>query len=150
MDLNVIKVSQKVKMVSVPAKDSIVGYMPFIHDEFLDGVHTVVMVDTNGAAAIWSEDLETHCFVMLENLEVIDAGLQVEISYNLGDKVKVLSVPSEDSFGHTEEMLAVVGQERVINEIRITPNFAQIAYGIQLKGKERSASYFEAANLELI
>lgn len=150
MDLNSIKVSQKVKMVSVPAKDSIVGYISIIHDKFLGKVCTVIMVDSNGAAAIWDEDLETYCFVLFENLEVVDDTIQVEISFNLGDKVEVLGVPSEDSFGSTPEMEAIVGTQREINKVRITPNLAQIAYGIQLGGKQYNASYFEAGNLKLV
>lgn len=148
-NLNAIQVTQKVKVISMPSVDSPVGYSSKM-DKFLGVEGTVLMVDTNGAAAVYADSLQDYFYFMLENLEVVDATLQVELTHKVGDKVKVLSVPSEDTFGSNSLMVDAIGSEREVNEIRVTKSFDQIAYGIQFMGARGHASYFEGSNLEAV
>lgn len=148
-NLNSVQVTQKVKVISMPSVDSPVGYSQRM-DRFLGVECTVLMTDTNGAVAVYADALDDFFYFMVDNLEVIDATLKVELSHKLGDKVKINSVPSEDSFGSNDTMVEAIGSEREVNEIRTTKSFDQVAYGIQFRGHKRSASYFEAANLEAV
>ena len=144
-----VLVTQKVKVTSMPSEDSPVGYRPHM-DSFLGKVGTVLMTDTNGAVAVYVEDLNDYFYFMVDNVEVVDATTHVPLLHKLGDTVKVVSVPSEDSFGAHSKMVEAIGTEQQINEIRVTKSFEQIAYGIQFNGPRMSASYFEGANLEAV
>lgn len=144
-----VLVTQKVKVTSMPSEKSPVGYSSKM-DRFLGKVGTVLMTDTNGAVAVYVEDLNDYFYFMSDNVEVVDATTHVPLLHKLGDTVKVVSVPSEDSFGAHSKMVEAVGTEQQINEIRVTKSFEQIAYGIQFNGHRMSASYFEGANLEAV
>lgn len=148
-NLNAVKVTQKVEIVSMPSEKSPVGYRPHM-DCFLGKVGVVLMTDTNRAAAVYVEEENDYFYFMFDNLKVVDETVHVALPHELGATVKVVAVPSEDSFGYNDTMVRAIGSEHQVNEIRVTKSFDQVAFGIQFNGPRLSAAYFEGANLEAV